>query len=111
MDALNRESNIIDTSLTTSVASNNLLDTKFDKYRQIIKESHTNIIKVVENAILSIEYVEEMEVMQMKDAKKFMCDTYAKVDDERSLNNHCSNKDCNTIPIIEQCGMYLHHYR
>ena len=80
MDALNKESIIIDTSL------NNFMDTKFDKCQQIIKELHTNIIKVVENAILSIEYVEEMEVMQMKDAKKFMCDTNAKVDDEKSLS-------------------------
>lgn len=114
VDALNMESNIIDTRLTTSMASNDFFDIKFDKCWQIIKESCTNIIKIVENTILSIDYVEEMEIMHMKDAEKFMRDTSAKVDGFPSMtkeifDNHCSNKGCNTILIIEKCDTYLHY--
>ena len=57
-----------DTSLTTSMTSNDFFETKFDKCLQIIKEMCTTIIKVVENAIFPIHYVEEMEGMHMKDA-------------------------------------------
>ena len=58
---------LFDTSLTTSMTSNDFFETKFDKCLQIIKESCTTIIKVAENTILAIDYVEEMEGMHMKD--------------------------------------------
>ena len=48
--------------------SNDFFESKFDKCLQIIKEGRTTIIKVLENAIFPIDYVEEMEVMHMKDA-------------------------------------------
>lgn len=63
MDVLNKETYIIDTSLTSWMTSSDFFETEFEKWPQIIKEACTTIIKVVENAILSIDYVEEMEVM------------------------------------------------
>ena len=54
--------------MTTSMTSNDFFETEFEKCLQIIKEMCTTIIKVVENTIFSIDYVEEMEVMHMKDA-------------------------------------------
>ena len=57
-----------DTSPTTSITSNNFFETEFDRCLQIIKETCTTIIKVVENTIFPIDYVEGMEVMHMKDA-------------------------------------------
>ena len=47
---------------------NDFFEIKFEKCLQIIKEASITIIKVVENAIFPIDYVEEMEGMHMKDA-------------------------------------------
>ena len=48
--------------------SNDFFETEFDKFLQIIKGMCITVIKVVENAIFPIDYVEEMEVMHMKNA-------------------------------------------
>ena len=48
--------------------SNDFLEIEFDKCLRIIKETHITIIKVVENAIFPIDYVEKMEEMHMEDA-------------------------------------------
>ena len=47
--------------------SNDFFETEFDKCLQIIKEARTTIIKVVENVIFPIDYVDEMEEMHMED--------------------------------------------
>ena len=96
--------------------SNDFFETKFDKCLQIIKEMCTTIIEVVENTIFPIDYVEEMEVMHMKDVEKILGDTSIKVDGFPSMmkevfHNHCSNKGCKILLIIEEPDIYLHHYK
>ena len=59
---------LFDASLTTSMTSNDFFETMFEKCLQIIKEMCTTIIKVVENTIFPIVFVEEIEVMHMEDA-------------------------------------------
>ena len=50
--------------MTTSMTSNDFFETEFEKCQQIIKEMCTTIIKVVENAIFPIDYVDQkMEEM------------------------------------------------
>ena len=57
---------IFNTSPTISITSIDFFETEFDKCLQITKEMCTTIIKVVENAIFLVDYVEEMEVMHIK---------------------------------------------
>ena len=50
------------------MTSNDFFETEFGNCLQIIKEMCTTTIKVVENTIFPIDYVEEMEVKMHKNS-------------------------------------------
>lgn len=115
MDSSIGESNIIVTSPTASVTSNNFFETDLDKCKRIIRESCSHIIKALENAALSIHTVDELEIMEMADVAKVMRDTSAKIDAfpemmKEVYRDHFSNKGRNIILITEEYVMQLHHY-
>ena len=73
------------------------------------------MVKALENVVLSIDHVQEIEIMKMEDVSKYVCNTSVKVDAFPSMmkevyDDHIINKSRNTILIFEEYVMYLHHY-
>ena len=73
------------------------------------------MVKALENATLSIDHVEEIEIIEMEDVAKYVCNTSSKVDSfppmmKEVYDDHITNKGHNTILIFEEYVMYLHHY-
>ena len=73
------------------------------------------MVKALENATLSIDHVQEIEIMEMEDVSKYVCNTSTKVDAFPSMmkevyDDHIMNKGRNTNLISEEYEMYLHHY-
>jgi hypothetical protein len=73
------------------------------------------MVKALENAALSIDHVQEIEIMEMEDVAKYVRNTSAKVDAfppmmKEVYDDHITNKGRNTILISEEYVMYLHHY-
>ena len=115
MDSSIGESNIIVTSLVAFVTSNNFFEIDLDKCKQIIWESYSHIIKDLENIALSIDTIDELEIMEMVDVAKVMCDMSTKIDAflemmKEFYHDHYFNKGHNTILIIEEYVTQLHHY-
>ena len=73
------------------------------------------MVKALENADLSIDHVQEIEIMEMEHVAKYVRNTSTKVDVFPAMmkevyDDHITNKGCNTILISKEYVMYLHHY-
>ena len=76
---------------------------------------HSKILQAIENTALSIDYIEEIEIMRMKDVAHKVKETYTKVVAftsfmEQVYHDQLHNKGRNTILITKEYAMYLHHY-
>ena len=73
------------------------------------------MVKALKNVALSIDHVQEIEIMEMEDVAKYVRNTSAKVDTFPSMmkevyDDHITNKGRNTILISKEYVMYLQHY-
>ena len=73
------------------------------------------MVKALENVTLSIDRVQEMEINEMEDVSRFVCNTSTKLDAFPSTmkevyEDHCTNKGHNMNLISKEYVMYLHHY-
>ena len=115
MDLSDNESKIVDASPNISANSTTSDETPIDKCTTSILQCCSKILQDIENTALSIDYVEEIEIMRMKDVAHKVKETYTKVVSFTSFieevhHDHLHNKGHNTILITEEYVMYLHHY-
>ena len=73
------------------------------------------MVKALENVTLSIDRVQEVEIIEMEDVSKFVHNTSTKLDAFPSMmkevyDDHCTNKGHNMNLISKEYVMYLHHY-
>ena len=73
------------------------------------------MVKALENIALSIDHVQDLEIMEMEDVAEYVHNTSAKADAFPPMmievyHDHIMNKGRNTILISEEYVMYLHHY-
>ena len=64
-------------SPTASVGLNHFFETKFENCA-LIKECCTTMVEALENAALSIDHVQEIEIMEMEDVAKYVRNTSTK---------------------------------
>ena len=115
MGLLDNESEIVDASPNISVSSTPSDETPIDKCTTSILQCCSKILQDIQNTTLSIDYVEELEIMRMKDVAHKVKKTYTKVVAftsfmEEVYCDHLHNKGRNTILITKEYVMYLHHY-
>ena len=73
------------------------------------------MVKALENAALSIDHVQEVEIIEMEDVSRFVRNTSTKLDAFPSMmkevyDDHCTNKGHNMNLSCKEYVMYLHHY-
>ena len=115
MDLLDNESKIVDATPNISANSTPSDETPIDKCTTSILQCCSKILQDIENTALSIDYVEELEIMRMKDVAHKVKETYTKVFAftsfmEEVYHDHLHNKGRNTILITKEYVMYFHHY-
>ena len=104
MAASDRQSSIIDMSPTSFVGSNHFFKIEFQKCARIIKQCCTTMVEALENAALSIDHVQEIEIMEMEYVAKYVRNTSTKLDGfppmmKEVYDDHIMNKVRNTILI------------
>ena len=73
------------------------------------------MVKALENVTLSIDRVQEVEIIEMEDVSRFVRNTSTKLDAFPSMmkevyDDHCTNKGQNMNLISKEYVMYLDHY-